>query len=64
MPELKNFIWIFSKEQTAAAEEDGLAGRKLLNMKVAKFSQAAEKLSKDESSTTRGAARSTARSTR
>lgn len=44
--ELKNFIWIFSKEQTATADEDGLAGRKLLNMKVAKFSKLKEKLDK------------------
>jgi|SRR6218665_421080 len=48
VPELKNFIWIFSKEQTSSAEEDGLAGRKLLNMKVAKFSRLREKMSKDE----------------
>jgi HD-GYP domain-containing protein (c-di-GMP phosphodiesterase class II) len=46
--ELKNFIWIFSKEQTAAVEEDGLADRKLLNMKVAKFSRLREKLSREE----------------
>lgn len=45
--ELKNFIWIFSKEQSATAEEDGLAGRKLLNMRVAKFSKLKEKLNKD-----------------
>jgi len=48
MPELKNFIWIFSKEQTEAAEEDGLAGRKLLNIKVARFSKLKEKLNKDD----------------
>ena len=47
VPELKNFIWIFSKEQSASAEEDGLAGRKLLNMKVAKFSKLKEKLNKE-----------------
>jgi HD-GYP domain-containing protein (c-di-GMP phosphodiesterase class II) len=46
--DLKNFIWIFSKEQTASAEEDGLAGRKLLNMKVAKFSRLREKMNRDE----------------
>jgi HD-GYP domain-containing protein (c-di-GMP phosphodiesterase class II) len=45
--ELKNFIWIFAKEQSSAAEEDGLAGRKLLNMRVAKFSKLKEKLNKD-----------------
>ncbi|MCP3101613.1 hypothetical protein LZ198_22305 [Myxococcus sp. K15C18031901] len=47
VPELKNFVWIFSKEQATAAEEDGLAGRKLLNMRVAKFSKLKEKLDKD-----------------
>ncbi|WP_375758473.1 HD-GYP domain-containing protein [Corallococcus exercitus] len=45
--ELKNFIWIFSKEQSSTAEEDGLQGRKLLNMRVAKFSRLKEKLNKD-----------------
>lgn len=47
LPELKNFVWIFSKEQTAEAGEEGLANRKLLNMKVAKFSKLREKLSKE-----------------
>ncbi|MBJ6762923.1 hypothetical protein JGU66_19335 [Myxococcaceae bacterium JPH2] len=47
VPELKNFVWIFSKEQQSSAEEDGLAGRKLLNMRVAKFSKLKEKLNKD-----------------
>ncbi|MBI3183861.1 MAG: hypothetical protein HYZ28_17125 [Myxococcales bacterium] len=44
VPELKNFVWIFSKEQTAATDEDGLAGRKLLSIKVAKWSRMKEKL--------------------
>ena len=48
VPDLKNFIWIFSKDQASAAEEDGLAGRKLLNMKVARFSKLKEKLNRDE----------------
>ncbi|MFP2960890.1 HD-GYP domain-containing protein [Myxococcus sp. 1LA] len=47
VPDLKNFIWIFSKEQTATSEEDGLSNRKLLNMRVAKFSKLKEKLNKD-----------------
>jgi len=47
LPELKNFVWIFSKEQTSEAGEEGLANRKLLNMKVAKFSKLREKLSKE-----------------
>jgi len=48
MPELKNFIWIFSKEQTANTEEDGVSGRKLLNMKVTRWSKLKEKLERDE----------------
>ncbi len=47
LPELKNFVWIFSKEQTSQAGEEGLANRKLLNMKVAKFSKLREKLNKE-----------------
>ncbi|HEX5745736.1 MAG TPA: HD domain-containing phosphohydrolase [Archangium sp.] len=48
VPDLKNFIWIFSKDQSAQAEEEGLAGRKLLNMKVTRFSKLKEKLNRDE----------------
>jgi HD-GYP domain-containing protein (c-di-GMP phosphodiesterase class II) len=48
VPDLKNFIWIFSKDQSASAEEEGLAGRKLLNMKVTRFSKLREKLNRDE----------------
>jgi HD-GYP domain-containing protein (c-di-GMP phosphodiesterase class II) len=47
VPELKNFIWIFSKEQATTSEEDGLAGRKLLHMKVAKFSRLREKMNRE-----------------
>ncbi|WP_224248938.1 HD-GYP domain-containing protein [Hyalangium gracile] len=47
LPELKNFVWIFSKEQTQQVEEEGLANRKLLNMKVAKFSKLRERLNKE-----------------
>lgn len=46
--ELKNFIWIFGKEQRAQSDEDGLSGRKLLNMKVAKFSKLKEKLNRED----------------
>ncbi|HZA52151.1 MAG TPA: HD domain-containing phosphohydrolase [Myxococcaceae bacterium] len=46
--ELQNFVWIFSKEPQGSVEEDGLGGRKLLNMKVAKWSRLKEKLSGDE----------------
>ncbi|MFZ5468423.1 MAG: HD-GYP domain-containing protein [Myxococcota bacterium] len=45
--ELKNFIWVFSKEQTAASEEDGVSGKKLLSMKVTKWSRLKEKLDKE-----------------
>jgi HD-GYP domain-containing protein (c-di-GMP phosphodiesterase class II) len=47
LPELKNFVWIFSKEQTEEASEEGLSGRQLLNMKVAKFSKLRERLNKE-----------------
>jgi HD-GYP domain-containing protein (c-di-GMP phosphodiesterase class II) len=44
--DLKNFIWIFAKEQTENPNDDGLAGRKLLDIKVAKWSKIKEKLDK------------------
>jgi len=47
IPELRNFIWIFSKEQVDKSEEDGVGSHKLINMKVAKFSKLKEKLSRD-----------------
>jgi HD-GYP domain-containing protein (c-di-GMP phosphodiesterase class II) len=43
--ELQNFVWIFSREPQGSVEEDGLGRRKLLNMKVAKWSRLKEKLS-------------------
>jgi HD-GYP domain-containing protein (c-di-GMP phosphodiesterase class II) len=46
--DLKNFIFIFSKDQASASEEEGLAGRKLLNMKVTRFSKLREKLNNDD----------------
>jgi HD-GYP domain-containing protein (c-di-GMP phosphodiesterase class II) len=51
LPELKNFIWIFSKEQLGDAEEDGVAGKKLISMQLAKWSKLKDKLEneKDES---------------
>lgn len=51
VPELKNFIWIFSKEQPADAEEDGIEGRRLISMTLAKWSKLKDKLEneKDES---------------
>lgn len=48
VPELKNFVWIFAKERNEAElGEDGLQGRKLLNMKVAKWSRLREKLNRE-----------------
>lgn len=47
--ELRNFLAIFSKEQSAKSDEDGVQGRKLVNMKVAKFSKLKEKLNRDNS---------------
>lgn len=51
IPELKNFVWIFSKEQSDSADEDGVAGKKLVSMKLAKWSKLKEKIDneKDES---------------
>lgn len=51
IPELKNFVWIFSKEQSDAADEDGVVGKKLVSMKLAKWSKLKDKLDneKDES---------------
>ncbi|MFO0596021.1 MAG: hypothetical protein U0228_11970 [Myxococcaceae bacterium] len=51
VPELKNFVWIFSKEQSESADEDGIGGKKLVSMKLAKWSKLKDKLEneKDES---------------
>jgi HD-GYP domain-containing protein (c-di-GMP phosphodiesterase class II) len=51
IPELKNFIFIFAKEQNSNADEDGVAGKKLVSMKLAKWSKLKEKIDneKDES---------------
>ncbi|RMG13358.1 MAG: hypothetical protein D6729_15105 [Deltaproteobacteria bacterium] len=44
--ELRNFIWIFSEEHSEIAE-DGLAGRKLVNIKVSKWKEIKEKIEDD-----------------
>lgn len=49
--ELKNFIWIFSKEQSADADEDGLEGKKLMSMKLAKWSKLKDKLENEKDET-------------
>jgi HD-GYP domain-containing protein (c-di-GMP phosphodiesterase class II) len=46
--ELKNFIWIFSKEQPEQADEDGVKGKKLMSMKLAKWSKLKIKLDNDK----------------
>lgn len=48
IPELKNFIWIFSKEQSDQADEDGVPGKKLVSMKLAKWSKLKDKLDNDK----------------
>ncbi len=51
LSELRNFIWIFSKEQVAHIEEDGAPGRKLVAMKLARFSKLKERLNEQERGT-------------
>ncbi len=46
--ELKDFIWIFSPQNDKESDEDGAAGRKLLNIKVGKFARIQEQLDKQE----------------
>jgi HD-GYP domain-containing protein (c-di-GMP phosphodiesterase class II) len=48
VPELKNFIWIFSKDQPDQANEDGTEGKKLVSMKLAKWSKLKDKLEKEK----------------
>lgn len=48
MAELKNFVWIFSKDQNTEADEDGTEGRKLISMKLAKYSKLKEKIENDK----------------
>ncbi len=45
--ELQNFIWIFAREQHGSPGEDGLADRKLIQMKLAKWSRLKEKFDGD-----------------
>lgn len=48
LQELKDFIWIFSPRNEAPTEEDGVAGKKLLNIKVGKFARIRDQLDKME----------------
>jgi HD-GYP domain-containing protein (c-di-GMP phosphodiesterase class II) len=43
--ELRNFVWIFAKEQQAPAGEDGVAGKKLLQIRLTRWSKLKERLS-------------------
>lgn len=51
VPELKNFIAIFAKEQNDMADEQGVKGKRLLSMKLAKWSKLKEKLEKEKDET-------------
>jgi HD-GYP domain-containing protein (c-di-GMP phosphodiesterase class II) len=46
--ELKNFVWIFAKDVTENAGDDGLPGRRLLAIKIARWSKLREKLEKEK----------------
>lgn len=48
LQELKDFIWIFSPRNEQNTEEDGVAGKKLLNIKVGKFARIRDQLDKME----------------
>ena len=48
LQELKDFIWIFSPRNELNTEEDGVAGKKLLNIKVGKFARIRDQLDKME----------------
>ena len=46
--ELKNFVWIFAKDTAETPGDDGLPGRKLLAIKIARWSKLREKLEKEK----------------
>lgn len=48
LQELKDFIWIFSPRNEQNVDEDGVAGKKLLNIKVGKFARIRDQLDKME----------------
>lgn len=51
VPELKNFISIFAKEQNDQVDEEGMKGKRLLSMKLAKWSKLKEKLEQEKDET-------------
>src|SRR5262249_58628334 len=46
--ELKNFVWIFAKDTSDTPGDDGLPGRKLLAIKIARWSKLRERLEKEK----------------
>ena len=46
--ELKNFVWIFAKDMAEMPDDDGLASRKLLAIKIARWSKLREKLEREK----------------
>ncbi len=46
--ELKDFIWLFSPSNDKQIEEDGVSGKKLLNIKVGRFQKIRDQLDKME----------------
>jgi len=48
VPELKNFVWIFAKDTADPIDEDGLGSKRLLAIKIARWSKLKEKLDKEK----------------
>jgi HD-GYP domain-containing protein (c-di-GMP phosphodiesterase class II) len=46
--ELKNFVWIFAKENAEPIDEEGLENKKLLSIRIARWSKLKEKLDKEK----------------
>jgi len=60
VPELKNFVWIFAKDTADPIDEDGLGSKRLLAIKIARWSKLKKSWTRRSWRTTR---RSTGRST-
>jgi HD-GYP domain-containing protein (c-di-GMP phosphodiesterase class II) len=45
--ELKNFVWIFAKDTADPIDEEGLGSKRLLSIKIARWSKLKEKLDKE-----------------
>ncbi len=48
VPELKNFIWIFAKDTAEPIQDDGLGDKKLLSIRIARWSKLKEKLENEK----------------